>query len=81
MKRLQVVLGIKQTGKMDSATVKKIQGVLRRVDPKLAIDGDFGLRTTRAFQKYVGSPVDGFLSKPVSEAVKQLQRRLNQNRF
>lgn len=81
MKRLQAVLGIKQTGKLDDTTVKKIQGILRRIDPKLAIDGDFGPKTTRAFQKYLGSPVDGFLSKPVSEAVKQLQRRLNQNKF
>jgi hypothetical protein len=77
-KRLQQLLGLSQTGKMDDKTVKRVQTILReREDHKLAVDGDLGPKTIRALQKYLRSPVDGVISKPVSEVVKQLQRRLN----
>lgn len=82
MKRLQKILGIPQTGKFDSFTTKRVQTILNHaVDHKLAIDGDLGPKTIRALQKYLRSPLDGVISKPVSEVVKQLQRRLNTGKF
>lgn len=81
-KRLQQILGIPQTGKMDSFTTKRVQTVLNHtVDKHLAIDGSFGPKTIRALQRYLKSPVDGIISKPVSEVVKRLQDRLNTGKF
>lgn len=37
--------------------------------------------TTEALQRYLGTPVDGVLSAPISEAVMALQRRLNAGSF
>lgn len=57
------------------------------VDHRLVIDG-VGIRqdgrrykTVGALQRYLGSPVDEVMSKPVSEVVKAVQRRLNTGRF
>ena len=47
----------------------------------LAVDGDFGRHTIAALQKYLGSPLDGFISKPKSQMVVALQRRLNTGKF
>lgn len=43
-------------------------------------DGYFGANTCRALQSYLGTEVDGVISKP-SECVKELQRRLNDGSF
>jgi hypothetical protein len=37
--------------------------------------------TNRALQRWLGSPVDGTLSSPVSLAVKRMQDRLNRGNF
>jgi hypothetical protein len=57
------------------------------VNHRLVVDGQ-GIyqngkfyKTVAALQQYLGSPVDGRLSVPKSQAVKALQRRLNENRF
>lgn len=43
-------------------------------------DGLFGVATVRALQKYLGTYVDGVISKP-SPMVRELQRRLNAGTF
>ena len=42
---------------------------------KLAVDGYWGPATTRALQRYFGTPVDGYLSKP-SLLIKAMQKWL-----
>jgi peptidoglycan hydrolase-like protein with peptidoglycan-binding domain len=62
--------------------IRWVQSYLRdRVDHRLAVDGNFGPNTIRALQRYMGSPVDGVISKPKSNLVIALQRRLNEGRF
>lgn len=89
--RWQEVMGTPVDGKIDrynSALVFAVQRRLRKtVAPRLSVDGE-GIRqdgrrykTIGALQKYLGVPVDEFLSVPVSRTVKALQDRLNQNRF
>lgn len=49
--------------------------------PQLALDGQFGTATARRLQKYFDSAgKDGVIS-PVSNAVEELQRRLNANKL
>ncbi len=43
-------------------------------------DGLFGQATIKALQKYLGTTQDGIIS-PVSDSVKELQRRLNANKL
>lgn len=77
-KRLQQELGVPQTGKMDSRTVRALQVKLRAlVDHRLAVDGILGPKSIAAFQRYLKSPVDGVISHPRSQMVMALQRRLN----
>lgn len=72
----------------NSDLVRAVQRHLRdRVNRNLAVDGD-GIyqnnrryKTAEALQRYLGSPVDGIISAPVSLVIKALQRRLNENRF
>src|SRR5699024_10006948 len=47
---------------------------------KVNTDGKLGPATVRALQRYLGTPVDGVLSRP-SMVVKELQRRLNAGTF
>jgi len=47
---------------------------------KVSADGKLGPATVRALQKYLGTPVDGVLSRP-SVVVKELQKRLNKGTF
>jgi len=86
----QKVMGTPVDGKISipsqlvTAVQKRLQST---VDAALKVDG-YGIvqggprsRTTGALQRYLKSPVDEYISSPVSEVVKALQRRLNENRF
>ena len=72
----------------NSDLVRAVQRKLKAtVRPDLVVDGD-GIyqngrryKTVEALQRYLGSPVDGFMSVPTSQVVKALQRRLNEDRF
>src|SRR5690606_13563112 len=44
-------------------------------------DGYLGPETVRKTQQYLGTPVDGVISRPSSTMVKELQKRLNQGKF
>lgn len=84
----QRLLKVPVTGVMDEATIKAVQTKLKAtVDHRLVVDGE-GIKqdgrfykTVAALQRYLGSPVDGVMSTPVSQVVKALQRRLKENRF
>lgn len=86
----QRVMGTPVDGKISSPSdlVKAVQIRLKStVDASLKIDG-YGIvqggprsKTIGALQRYLKSPVDEYLSSPVSEGVKALQRRLNEDRF
>lgn len=87
----QKVMGTTVDGKIDdedSQLVRAVQEKLKAtVNHRLVVDGH-GIvqdgkfyKTVAALQQYLGSPVDGRLSVPKSQAVKALQRRLNENRF
>lgn len=81
-------LNVPMTGVMDATTIKAVQTKLKAtVDHRLVVDG-VGIKqdgnhykTVAALQRYLKSPVDGVMSKPVSQVVKALQRRLKENRF
>jgi len=72
----------------DSELVRAVQTKLQHtVDHRLVVDGK-GIyqngkryKTIGALQRYLGSPVDQVMSVPVSQVVKALQRRLNEDRF
>lgn len=89
--RWQEVMGTPVDGVISvpsSMLVAEVQRQLnRRIDAHLLVDG-YGIvqngqpyDTVGALQKYLGTPYDRRLSVPVSECIKQLQRRLNQGRF
>jgi hypothetical protein len=91
IRKWQKVMGTTVDGKIDrddSQLVRAVQEKLKAtVDHRLVVDGQ-GIvqngkfyKTVGALQRYLGSPVDGRLSVPKSQAVKALQRRLNENRF
>src|SRR5699024_2186231 len=63
-------------GKGSSPAVKALQ---KKVGVKQ--DGLLGPATVRGLQRYLGTPVDGKLSRPSSTVVKELQRRLNKGTF
>lgn len=72
-----------------SSLVKAVQRHLNgKIGAGLVVDGQ-GIRqgntspthTTRALQKYLGTSQDGILSAPVSQAVRELQKRLNNSSF
>lgn len=95
IRRWQQVMGTTVDGEISypySLLVEKVQRHLVKHGHKLAVDGrgirsnnggDYGpTNTLRALQRYLGtSPVDGVLSHPRSNAVKALQRRLNEGKF
>lgn len=89
----QKIMGTPVDGKITtsypgSELVKAVQTRLKStVDASLKVDG-YGIvqggprsKTVGALQRYLKSPVDQYISSPVSEVVKALQRRLNENRF
>lgn len=90
IKRWQQVMGTPGDGKITepSELIKAVQRVLRaKVDHNLAINGrgfaqdGHKYKTVAALQRYLHTEVDGILSRPESEAVKALQRRLNAGKF
>ena len=87
----QQVMGTKVDGIITPGNSDLVRAVQRRlqvtVNNRLVVDGD-GIyqngryyKTIAALQTYLGTGVDGKLSVPSSQAVKALQRRLNENRF
>jgi hypothetical protein len=87
IKRWQQVMGTPVDGKIDekgSLLIKAVQkhlNALHVMTPLLKVDGEFGPKTIGAVQKYLKSPVDQFISKPKSQMVMALQRRLNSGKF
>ncbi|SDJ67497.1 N-acetylmuramoyl-L-alanine amidase [Alkalibacterium thalassium] len=66
-------------GSGGSMVVREMQ---RRLNlPSNQRGGLFGPLTLRALQRRMGTPVTGAISRTNSAVVKELQRRLNQNRF
>ena len=63
-------------GRGGSPVVKALQ---RKIGAS-PVDGIWGAGTTRALQRYLGTPVDGEIWRP-SSAIKELQRRLNAGTF
>jgi len=72
-----------------SSLVMAVQRYLnQQIHAGLSVDG-VGIRqdgrsvfaTTRALQRYLGTPSDGVLSSPVSQVVRSLQRHLNDQTF
>ena len=63
-------------GKGGSPVVKALQ---RKIGAS-PVDGYFGKETTRKLQKYLGTPVDGIISRP-STVIRELQKRLKYGTF
>lgn len=63
-------------GKGGSLVIKSLQKYLNSKGYKLKVDGLLGPATVRALQSYLGTVVDGKLSRP-SLVVKAMQKRLN----
>ncbi len=63
-----------------SVVIKALQRYLNTKGFNLTVDGLLGPSTVRALQSYLGTPVDGVLSRP-SVVVGELQRRLNAGTF
>lgn len=81
-KALQRALKVNVDGDLGPKTIKALQSRLRTtVNHRLDVDGDLGAHTIAALQKYLKTPVDGHISKPKSQMVMQLQRRLNAGTF
>lgn len=90
--RWQQVMGTPVDGIItpgDSMLVRAVQTHLNKFGFRLSVDGD-GIyqnedrphtKTIGALQRYLRVPVDSYLSYPVSETVKALQRKLNTNKF
>lgn len=80
IKRWQVVVRHKTvTDKMDKDFIGAIQVFLKgRVDHRLVVDRVWGPKTTRALDRYIGSPPDGVMEE---RTIKALQRRLNTGHF
>lgn len=62
----------------DSELIRAVQTVLHKVDHRLVVDGDFGVKTIRRLQSYIKCPVDGIFGP---QTIKALQRRLNTGKF
>lgn len=87
----QKIMGTTIDGVIDEDDSELVRAVQRRlketVDHRLVVDGQ-GIyqngkpyKTVGALQRYLKSPVDQVLSVPVSQCIKALQRRLNEDRF
>jgi|SRR5690554_3459935 len=57
--------------------------VIRALQKKVGarVDGYLGPETVQKTQKYLGTPVDGVISRPSSLMVKEMQQRLNKGTF
>jgi hypothetical protein len=93
IRRWQQYMGTPQDGVITqppghSSLVVAVQNYLNhKINAGLRVDGQ-GIaqnghvyNTVRALQRYLGTTQDGKLSSPVSQAVRALQRRLNNNAF
>jgi hypothetical protein len=91
IRRWQQIMKTPVDGKISASNSDLVRAVQQRlkdtVDRSIVVDGE-GLaqdgkvtKTVGALQRYLKSPVDGKISKPTSEVVKALQRRLNEGRF
>lgn len=90
IKRWQQVMGTPADGVITPGNSMLVAAVQRRLNEfgyRLVVDGD-GIyqngkrsKTIGALQRYLKVPVDEYLSVPVSNTVKALQRRLNENKF
>src|SRR5690606_34742551 len=56
-----------------------VRALQKKVGAK--VDGYLGPETVRKTQQYLGTPVDGVISRPSSVMVRELQRRLNHGKF
>lgn len=88
--RWQQIMKTTVDGKISfpSELVAAVQRHLKAtVDHRLLVDGwgieqdGHSYKTVGALQRYLGSPVDQVISKPTSNVIKALQRRLNSGRF
>jgi hypothetical protein len=85
--RWQQIMKTNVDGKIDGNNSPLIRAVQTRLNalhvatPALKVDGQLGPRTIGALQRYLKSPVDQFISKPKSQMVIALQRRLNTGKF
>jgi D-alanyl-D-alanine carboxypeptidase-like protein len=89
IKRWQQIMGTGVDGVIShpSDLVKAVQKRLKVVDANLVVDGE-GIaqdekptNTIGALQRYLKAPVDRKISKPTSQTIMALQRRLNEGRF
>lgn len=95
-KRLQQVLGTDVTGLIGGQTRHAVTNnipsvrfgkggsmVVRALQGRVGVyvDGSLGPNTIKALQRYLGTPVTGGVSRTGSAVVKEMQRRLNDNRF
>ncbi len=73
VRRFQSVNGLTVDGMAGKSTYAKLGGkTTSKITSNLKVDGYWGAATTKALQKYFGTPVDGVISKP-SPVVKKLQ--------
>lgn len=84
----QKIMKVKVTGKVNKELVTAVQTFLKNtVDHNLEVTGT-GItqdgrssQTVGALQRYLKTPVNQIIKTPISETVKALQRRLNEDRF
>lgn len=67
-------------GNLNLKTVKPVEPPKAPEPAKLVEDGLMGPATIKRLQEYLGTPVDGVISTP-SSMVKELQKRLNNNKL
>lgn len=67
--------------RLNAAHCRDWDGNPLQVDGLGIVQNGVRYRTVYALERYLGTPLDGYLSDPVSEAVKALQARLNVGRF
>lgn len=84
--RWQQVMGTPVDGVISSPSSTLIRAVQNKLIAcgigvgRFGADGVMGPDTIRAMEKYLGTPVDGFISRP-STMIRALQGRLNEGRF
>jgi len=62
-------LGAKKTGSTNASKPAKKSSKPRKTTYKLTVDGKWGKYTTRAFQRALGTPVDGVISNQLRNSV------------
>lgn len=91
IKRWQQIMGTGQDGVISTPVSDLVTAVQKELNLKinagLTVDGNGVFQdgkfyhTAKALQQYLGTPQDGIISTPVSQAVKALQIRLNTGSF